>query len=230
LAPRKYTMGKRKAAVEETRQRILEATLALHSEKGIFGTSWQDIAKRADVSVGTVYKHFPSLDELVPACGELMYAITQPPSLEDAPRIFAGVSSMEERLERLISELFGFYERGAPYIETDFQERKMPVVQEWEAHMRATIAGLTREALHPARPDEDTVQAVSALLDFPTFKSFADRDIRKEQAAKTIEEVLLCWIDCSRRDRRRRGATLSRGRTGIGPAGTREGEVSERRG
>ena len=85
MTPRKYTMDKRKAAVQETRQRIVEATLALHAEKGIFGTSWQDIAHRADVSVGTVYKHFPSLDELVPACGELMYAITRPPSLEDVP-------------------------------------------------------------------------------------------------------------------------------------------------
>jgi AcrR family transcriptional regulator len=201
LAPRKYTMDKRKAAVKVTRQRILEATLALHAEKGIFGTSWQDIAHRADVSVGTVYKHFPSLDELVPACGELMYAITRPPSLEDAPRIFAGASSLEERLERLISELFDFYERGAPYIETDFQERRLPAVVEWEAYMRATVAGLVREALVSAGPDERTVQAVSALLDFSTFKSFLDRDIQKEQAAKTINEVLLCWIDCSRRDR-----------------------------
>lgn len=201
MAPRKYTMDKRKAAVEETRHRILEATLVLHSEKGIFGTSWQDIAHRADVSVGTVYKHFPSLDELVPACGELMYAITRPPSLEEAPEIFAGASSLEERLERLIAELFDFYERGAPYIETDFQERRLPAVQEWEAYMRATIAGLVREALLPSGPDERTVQAVSALLDFSTFKSFLDRDIPKEQAAKTINEVLLCWIDCSRRDR-----------------------------
>ena len=201
MAPRKYSMDKRKAAVEETRHRILEATLALHSEKGIFGTSWQDIAHRADVSVGTVYKHFPSLDELVPACGELMYAIARPPSLEDAPEIFAGASSLEERLERLISELFDFYERGAPYIETDFQERRLPAVQEWEAQMRATIEGLVREALLPSEPDERTVQAVSALLDFSTFKSFLDRDIPKAQAAKTINEVLLCWIDCSRRDR-----------------------------
>jgi AcrR family transcriptional regulator len=200
LAPRKYTMGKRRAAVEETRQRILEATLALHSEKGILGTSWQDIAKRADVSVGTVYKHFPSLDELVPACGELMYAITRPPSLEDAPEIFAGVSSLDERLERLVSELFGFYERGAPYIETDFQERQLPVVQEWEAYMRATIEGLVREALLPARPDEDTVQAVSALLDFSTFKSFLDRDIQKDQAEEIMNEVLLCCIGCWTQD------------------------------
>src|SRR5918997_2678748 len=198
LAPRKYTMDKRRAAVEDTRRRILEATLALHSEKGILGTSWQDIARRADVSVGTVYKHFPSLDELVPACGELMYAITRPPSLEDAPEIFAGAHSLEERLERLVGELFAFYERGAPYIEKDFQVRKLPMVQEWEAYMRATIAGLVREALLPVGPDERTVGPVSALLDFSTFKSFMDRDIRKEQAAKTMNEVLLCWIEGSR--------------------------------
>ena len=201
MAPRKYSMDKRREAVQETRQRILEATLALHSEKGIFGTSWQDIAQRADVSVGTVYKHFPSLDELVPACGELMYAITRPPSLEDAPRIFAGAHLLEERLERLISELFDFYERGAPYIETDFQERQLSTIQEWEAHMRATIAGLVREALLPVGPDEGTVQVVSALLDFSTFKSFLERDIQKEQAAKTINDVLLCWINGLRRDR-----------------------------
>ena len=200
MTPRKYTMDKRKAAVQETRQRIVEATLALHAEKGIFGTSWQDIAHRADVSVGTVYKHFPSLDELVPACGELMYAITRPPSLEDAPRIFAGADSTEERLGRLISELFDFYERGATYIETDFQERQLPAVVEWEAYMRSIIAGLVREALVSAGPDERTVQAVSALLDFSTFKSFLDRDIPKEQAAKTMGEVLLCWIERPQRD------------------------------
>jgi AcrR family transcriptional regulator len=193
-------MDKRKAAVQETRQRIVEATLALHAEKGIFGTSWQDIAHRADVSVGTVYKHFPSLDELVPACGELMYAITRPPSLEDVPRIFVGADSTEERLGRLISELFDFYERGAPYIETDFQERRLAAVVEWEAYMRSIIAGLVREALVSAGPDERTVQAVSALLDFSTFKSFLDRDIPKEQAAKTMGEVLLCWIERPQRD------------------------------
>jgi AcrR family transcriptional regulator len=192
-------MGKRRAAVEATRQRILEATLALHSEKGIFGTSWQDIARRADVSLGTVYKHFPSIDELVPACGELMYAITRPPSLEDAPEIFAGAHPFEERVERLISELFDFYERGAQYLETDFQERQLPAVQEWEAYMRATIEGLVREALYPVEPDERTVGTVSALLDFPTFKSFLERDIQKEQAAKIMNEVLICWINGARR-------------------------------
>ncbi len=98
-------MDRRRAAVEETRRRIVEATLALHSEKGMFDTSWKDIAERADVSAATVYKHFPSLDELVPACGALIMTITDPPSLGDAPRIFGDARTVGERLGRLLSSI-----------------------------------------------------------------------------------------------------------------------------
>jgi AcrR family transcriptional regulator len=196
-------MDKRKAAVEETRQRILEATLALHAEKGVFGTSWQDIAHRADVSVGTVYKHFPSLDELVPACGELVYAISRPPSLDDAPQILATAHSLEESLRRLVSEFFDFYERGEPYLEIDFQERKLPAAQEWEAYMQATREGFIREALRPLdlEPDEHTVRALSALLDFPLYKSFRRHDVPKEEAEEIVNAMLVCWIGERRGDR-----------------------------
>jgi AcrR family transcriptional regulator len=189
-------MDKRKAAVEETRRRIVEATLSLHAEKGAFGTSWQDIAKRADVSVGTVYKHFPSLDELIPACGELVFAISRPPSLEDAPQIFAGASSLEERIGRLVSEFYAFYERGEPYLDIDIQERKLPAVQEWLAYMRATREGLAREALRPLdlEPDEDTVRALGALLDFPLFKSFLLHEVSKAQAEEVVKSMLVCCI------------------------------------
>lgn len=191
-------MDKRKAAVEETRRRIVEATLSLHVEKGAFGTSWQDIAHRADVSVGTVYKHFPSLDELVPACGELVFAISRPPSLEDAPRVFAGAGSLEERLGRLVSEFYDFYERGEPYLEIDHQERKLPAVQEWEAYMRATREGFAREALRALEPDEGTVRVLSALIDFPLFKSFRLHDVGKAEAEKIVRSMLVCWIGGTR--------------------------------
>ena len=70
-----------------------------------------------------------------------------------------------------------------------------------KAVQRNRLKRLVREALLPTGPDEHTVQSVSALLDFSTFKSFLDRDIQKEQAAKTMSEVILCWINASRRDR-----------------------------
>ncbi len=194
MTPRKYSMDRRRASVEETRRRIVEATLALHTEKGMFDTSWRDIAERADVSVATVYKHFPSLDELVPACGALIMSITGPPSLEDAPRIFKDARTLEERLERLVSELFDFYERGEAYMEVGAKERQLPAVREWEAGMRAVREGLAREALRPVRPDERTVRALGALLDFPVFKSFRRHDVTKAEAEEMVNEMLLCWI------------------------------------
>ena len=192
MAPRKYSMDKRRAAVEETRQRILEATLALHAEKGIFGTSWQDIAKHADVSVGTVYKHFPSLDELVPACGALIMAITAPPSLEDATRIFRDAQVLEERIGHLISEMLDFYERGEPYMELGAKERQLPPVREWEGGRRAMREGLAREALRPIQPDERMIRAVTALLDFPVFKSFRRHGVAKAKAEEILTGMLLC--------------------------------------
>src|SRR6266511_4195895 len=58
--------------------------MALHAERGILATTWEDIARRADVAVATVYRYFPSLDALVPACGEEVRRVTQPPRPERA--------------------------------------------------------------------------------------------------------------------------------------------------
>ena len=61
--PRKYDLGRRAAAAEQTRRRIVDATVALHAEQGIVATTYKDIAQRADVGVGTVYNHFPTVDD-----------------------------------------------------------------------------------------------------------------------------------------------------------------------
>ena len=78
MSPRRYDMTRRTEARNETRDRIVEATAKLHGERGVLGTSWQDIARQADVSVSTVYAHFPSLDELLPACGQLVMSSGSP--------------------------------------------------------------------------------------------------------------------------------------------------------
>src|SRR3954470_15034554 len=107
MSPRKYEMRQPPATVEQTRRRIGEATRELHEELGIVGTSWDQIARRAGVGVGTVYRHFPSLDELVPACGALVsetLAMPQDPAAE-----FEGLDG-PARLRRLVEVLFAIYE------------------------------------------------------------------------------------------------------------------------
>src|SRR5712692_10288397 len=107
MSPRKYELDQRAATMEATRRRIVEATIALHREKGIVATSYRDIARRADVGLGTVYHHFPAIDDLVMACGGRLLELTQPPG----PDVFAGLRARRRRVERLTSELFGWYGR-----------------------------------------------------------------------------------------------------------------------
>lgn len=56
-------LTRRAASRKETRERIVEATAKRHGERGCW-TTWHDIAHEVDLSVSTVYAHFPSLDEL----------------------------------------------------------------------------------------------------------------------------------------------------------------------
>lgn len=197
MTPRKYTKTKREAASEAIRQRILESTMELHSKNGIFGTSWKDIATHADVSLATVYNHFPSLDELVPACGELMYVIAQPPSLDNAEEIFANATSVEDRVSQLIKTLFDFYERGELYLDVDHQERKLASVQEWEAYLKSLIEGLTRIALKLINPSKRMVETVGALLDVPVFLSFRRRGMSRVEIERVVNDLLLCWTSNS---------------------------------
>lgn len=187
--PRKYDMSRRAIAREETRTRIVEATARLHGEKGVFGTSWQDIAKEADVSVATVYAHFPSLDDLLPACGALVMERVGPPSPESATDVIGDAQTLEVRFERVAHELFSFYERGGPHIEVDVRERQLPGMREWEAYLLDTVAALVREALVHERSDAHTVRLVSAFFDLPTFKALRNRGVAPARAAKAVARV-----------------------------------------
>ncbi len=195
MTPRRYRMERRTAAVEETRRRIIEAAMSLHIEKGILGTSWEDIARRADVALATVYRHFPTLNELVPACGERVKAIIRPPAPEAAAEIFAGAQSVADRVGRLVRELFNFYERGTPHLAHSPQERAMvPGLDAAVSRREASVEALVREALRPADPDERTVRVVGALTDFSVWKSLVDRGVPKEEVAPIVVDLVLCWM------------------------------------
>jgi AcrR family transcriptional regulator len=189
MTPRHYDMTRRAAARNQTRERIVEATAKLHGERGVLGTSWQDIAREADVSVSTVYAHFPSLEELLPACGQLVMSRVHPPTASSAAAIIGDARSIRERLIRVARELFAFYERGGPHIEVDVRERQLPGMREWEESQRATVTALVRAALGDARPTAASVQLFSAFFDLATYKALRTRGVSAKRAAETAAEV-----------------------------------------
>jgi AcrR family transcriptional regulator len=169
MSPRKYDMTRRASAVAQTRTRIIEATRELHGEQGIAATSWDDIAARAGVGVGTVYRHFPSLDELIPACGEISMRVIALPDPQDAPSLFDGADDPAERIERLVREVFAVYERGAPQLRAMRDEPGVhPGVAESAEQVEASLSALVEAAVAEDR------KVVRAMIDLGTWQALRD--------------------------------------------------------
>ena len=190
MLPRKYHQEKRSATAEETRQRIVDATVALHAEKGIIATSIKDIAVRADVGIGTVYHHFPTYDDVVRACGPRIQEITHAPT----PEIFTGVEGLDRRIERLVRELFAYYERYYWFERARCDQEKLPVLAEGVARRDKAIEALVREALRPLMEDEKIVRTAMALTDFAVRKSLVKSGLSTQQAADQVIEVVMAWL------------------------------------
>jgi AcrR family transcriptional regulator len=196
MSPRKYQMTRRSAAIEQTRARIIAATVAAHRELGIDATSWDEIARRAGVGVGTVYRHFPTLDQLLPACGEVIGQTLALPAADDISDLFADASGTRIRIERLVAEVFGIYQRGAPFIDNIRRERgQLPQLEDYHQHIEGTLDALAREALQPLTPSPQADDIVRALIDLPTWRAFTDRGFTAEQAIQIVSRL----IDCSLR-------------------------------
>src|ERR1700687_3705787 len=59
--------GAMRADAPRNRQRLIEAALAAFAEHGADDASLDEIARRAGVGIGTLYRHFPTRDAIVEA-------------------------------------------------------------------------------------------------------------------------------------------------------------------
>jgi AcrR family transcriptional regulator len=185
-------MTKRAAATEATRRRIVDATRELHRTQGIAATSWDDIARHAGVGVGTVYRHFPSLDELIPACGRVAMEIVALPGPDAAPSLFHGVRGRRARLDRLVSEVFAIYDRGGDILEATRRERDLhPALAEDGRLMEASLRALIDAALEPfGKVDDLDRGVVRAMLDLGTWRALREQGIEPGNAVEVVAEML----------------------------------------
>ena len=184
-------MSKRAAAVAQTRQRIVDATLELHGEQGIAATSWDDIAARAGVGVGTVYRHFPSLDELIPACGEITMQVVALPDPATLPALFEDATEPAERIERLVREAFAIYERAAPVLRAIRREGDIhPRVAQDREEVEASIDALVDTALGPLDVTQRDRALMRALVDLNTWEALRDQGLGPAESVAAIGDVL----------------------------------------
>lgn len=101
-------MRKRAELVDQTRLRITEAAVRLHTTIGPAETSLSAVAEEAGVTRLTLYRHFATRDELFAACMGHWRAIHAPPDV-DAWRAIRGLLP---RARRALLELYDWYGRN----------------------------------------------------------------------------------------------------------------------
>lgn len=106
---RTYTLKRRAEQQADTRQRIVDAAVALHGDIGPARTSFTLVAERAGVQRNTLYAHFPDERSLLLACSAR--SLERDPLPEaDAWR---GIDDPRERLATGLSALYAWYGRNA---------------------------------------------------------------------------------------------------------------------
>ena len=190
--PRRYRMATRERAVQETRQRIIDAAISLHAQRGVIATNWEEIAERAGVSTATVYRHFPSLGELVPACARTAFeAGASLPTPAQAAAAFAGLTRPAPRIERLIRESCRCYELGAGWLAAARRDAKSVPALDRAVRLQDRVLGvLIQTALGDAFVDAQTMSVIKALIDFPFWKALTDAGVATETVPQVINDLV----------------------------------------
>jgi AcrR family transcriptional regulator len=172
---RKYDLKRRAERQEETRRRILDATVAVHERYGIPGTTISAVAEEAEVERLTVYRHFPDESALLTAATSHYLEAHPPPNPEPwrniadpVVRLHVGLTAAydyHQRTERMLGRLI----QGMP-----FKPIICDALETYAVHWRAVqqILAIGWDAPNPAI----VMAAVGHSLAFTTWHSLV-RDL-----------------------------------------------------
>lgn len=192
---RERDKGHRGRRPEETRRRIVEATVELHETVGMARTTISAIAERAGVQRLTVYRHFPDERALFTACTG-HYMVSNPPP---DPASWTQVADAQERLRVALAEVYAYHRRTEPMMNNVIRDapvhpitREMaePYLQHWDRmrYVLATGWGAKGESL------ELLLATLGHALDFQTWRSLTRQQGLDDERAI---ELMVCTVRCA---------------------------------
>jgi AcrR family transcriptional regulator len=185
VSKRQYRLGQRAETAGRTRRRIIEATLSVHDEQGITRTTVRDVASRASVAPSTVLHHFPRMDDLIQACGELSDALAPMPAPDD----LGPTTDSATRVRRMTAALFEWWDRlGDGWNHLQVDRRTLPQVDGWLGEVAERHRLLVASALVDASQPE--VELVTALTTRGVWRSLRDSGASTIEAANQVAVLI----------------------------------------
>jgi AcrR family transcriptional regulator len=190
---RKYEMRTRAERQEQTRRRIVEATVALHEELGPARTTVAEVARRAGVQRLTVYNHFPEDSDLFAACQRRFLA--DHPLPDHAPAL--ALEDPGARVRAVLATLYQSYREREPMTSKILRDRDaMPALDDLMARtmdvglaqLAEVLAGGFRARGKRAR----RLGAVLALaLDFWSWQRLKREGLDDDAAADLMADLVI---------------------------------------
>jgi AcrR family transcriptional regulator len=173
---RNYELKARAERQLETRRRIVDAAVELHSTLGPSRATVKAIAERAGVTRPTVYAHFPDERALFQACSGHVRETVPGPS----PEAWSAIADPADRLEAALREFYAYYERLESLLENvERDARTMPIIAELNGdrirHLEEVRAGLLDAWPVRGEARERLGRAIGHALEFATWQSLVRR-------------------------------------------------------
>jgi AcrR family transcriptional regulator len=196
---RKYELKARAESQRETRERIAQAAMELHEERGVAQTTVAEVARRAGVTRVTVYNHFPELSDLIPACAAHYEARHPAPDLGGA----LALEDPGDRVRVTLARLYGWYREVEPMFGKLFSDRaSVPELDRYLSENADRMQAGAAEALsagfgaHGRRSER--VKAIARLaVDFWTWRRLDAEGLDDAAAADLMTGVLTAAADAS---------------------------------
>ena len=189
---RRYELKRRAERQEDTRRRIVEATVNLHGSVGMAETTVTQIAELAGVGRQTVYRHFPDELTLVKACSGLYWERNPLPDSGS----WRAVADPDERLRLGLRESYAYHRRTEGMIGRALAEAgDSPIMQGYHDHWRTAADVLVAAWRVRGRRRTLLRAAIGHAIVFPTWRSLVrDQGLSDPQAVDLMHH-LTCDCD-----------------------------------
>jgi len=177
-------MRQRAENVEETRQRIVEATGLLHESVGPARTTIAAIADRAGVTRLTVYRHFPDEESLFAACSAHWTSRQRPPD----PARWGRIADPEQRLRVGLNDLYRFYGEGEPMLRRIYRDWDVlpAALQDGLSARDAAFRDVLLKPFGASRRQRQLKAAVGHAVSFWTWRSLCVENGMTNRSAASL--------------------------------------------
>jgi AcrR family transcriptional regulator len=189
MKKRRYDLKKRAESQGETRARIVAAAMRLHEEVGPKATTISAVADRAGVQRLTVYRHFPTEDDLFQACTSHWLELNPPPD----PAAWSNVTGLE-RCRAALNALYAYYRGTSRMWEAAYRdEKQVPALQAPMGNVLKYLGAIADDlcsALSQSTRANEQHAVVAHALQFSTWRSLS-RDMKSDAA---MADLVVRWI------------------------------------